>query len=378
MGCPWLDSVSTVWRDSPAPYGPVFVVLAGAAVAMAGTLVSTLTVLRLIALLGVVLTAACLPALARRCGAPEGRALWLVLGCPLVAVHLVSGAHNDALMVGLLVAGLLLVVRRPGQFGSLFAGGALLGLAFLIKSTAVVVIPFAALAAIAGPYRFRALVRDGGSVVGGSAAVVLATTALSGLGWGWTAGLARSGDTVQWTSLPTAMGYAVEYLGRIFGAHFDAVPATRAVGVALLAVLLVTLWWRTRDRDPVRGAGLALAATVLLAPVFHPWYAVWPLAVLAVTTIRIDWLVVPCVVASFLTLPDGTGLARFTKFPGTIAVVFLAVLLLVKYAKAALGKPTPLPTINPTPLPTIKPTPQDPDDRGVTPASRRAFHEAVR
>ena len=68
----------------------------------------------------------------------------------------------------------------------------------------------------------------------------------------------------------------------------------------VLAVLLAALWWwawstlrrlndvrqraarlaAARPRVALTGAGLALAATVLLAPVFHPWYATWPLAVL--------------------------------------------------------------------------------------------------
>ena len=67
---------------------------------------------------------------------------------------------------------------------------------------------------------------------------------------------------------------------------WDAVPVTRILGIAGLAVVLVVLWWRARTGDPLLGAGLALAATVALAPVFHPWYATWPLAVLAATLRR--------------------------------------------------------------------------------------------
>ena len=35
QGCPWVESVALLWRDTPAPYGPVFMLLAGAA-AVAG------------------------------------------------------------------------------------------------------------------------------------------------------------------------------------------------------------------------------------------------------------------------------------------------------------------------------------------------------
>ena len=46
---------------------------------------------------------------------PTRRAAWLALACPLVGVHLVAGAHNDAVMLGLLLLGLLVLVRRPGR-----------------------------------------------------------------------------------------------------------------------------------------------------------------------------------------------------------------------------------------------------------------------
>ena len=228
LGCPWLASVSPTWQDSPAPYGPVFVLLAGLAVAVGGTLAGTLAMLRLYALLGVGLTALCLPALARRCGVPPQRALWLLLGCPIVAVHLVSGAHNDALMVGLVAAGLLVAVARPGRPLPLFAAGVLLGLAVGVKATAGVVVPFAMLAALAGPYRTRTLLRDGAPVAAGAAFAVLAVTGASGLGWGWVDGLARSGDSVQWTSPSTAFGLTVDYAGRLFGAR----PGRRTGGPA--------------------------------------------------------------------------------------------------------------------------------------------------
>lgn len=361
LGCPWLDSVSPMWRDSPAPYGPFFLVLAGLAAAVGATLTGTIAALRLFAVLGVLLTAACLPALARRAGVPPERALWLVLACPLVAVHLISGAHNDAVMVGLLLAGLLVVAARPGRPVPLLAGGALLGLAVAVKVTALVVLPFALLAAVAGAYRIRTLVRDGGWVAAGALAAPLAMSAFSGLGFGWIAGVARSGESVQWTSPPTAVGFAVEYAVRPFGWQPDGVPVTRTIALVVLAVILVVLWWQawragagdaehpppfrpavgrspqSRTARPVvpprralLGAGLALAATVALAPVFHPWYALWPLAVLAATASRIGWFTVPGAVASFLTLPDGTNLARFTKFPGALAMTLLVVVVAVR------------------------------------------------
>ncbi|MET8255099.1 polyprenol phosphomannose-dependent alpha 1,6 mannosyltransferase MptB [Micromonospora sp. NPDC005197] len=363
-GCPWLETVAPIWRDTPAPYGPVFVLLAAFAVGVGGGLTGTIVALRVIAVAGLLLAAYCLPGLARAAGVPTRRAAWLALAAPVVGVHLVAGAHNDAVMLGLLLCGLLLVVRRPGRPAALLLAGVLLGLAVTVKATAVVVAPFTALAAVHGRHTVRALLRDGGWLAGGLLAALLVTSALSGLDFGWVGGLTRSGDSEQWTSPPTAVGLVVDYAGELVGRDPQAVPVTRAVALVLLAVVLLVLWWRAwrelragppgapprelraDDRDPsgvdrpaagsarcraaLHGAGLALVATVVLAPVFHPWYATWPLALLALTSARTTWFALPVAVAAFLVLPDGTNLARFTKAPGALAMTVLLLFLLLR------------------------------------------------
>ncbi|SCG38785.1 polyprenol phosphomannose-dependent alpha 1,6 mannosyltransferase MptB [Micromonospora halophytica] len=421
-GCPWVDSVAPIWRDTPAPYGPLFLLLAAVAATLGGGLVGTLALLRSFAVAGVLLAALCLPGLARACGVPARRAAWLGLASPLVGVHLVAGAHNDAVMLGLLLLGLLVLVRLPGrprallaagqpraplaagepraplaagqpraplaageprallvagQPGALLAAGVLLGLAVGVKATAVVVLPFAALVAVRGRYAVGALLRDGGLLAGGAATALVVLSVLSGLGLGWIGGLARSGDSQQWTSPPTAVGFVVDYLGELVGREPGAVPVARAAGLVLLAVLLVVLWWWTwaalrgrdavvaagerpsttlvvaggrrrtavavageRPRTALVAAGVALAATVALAPVVHPWYATWPLLVLAVSATRTTWFTLPCAAAAFLTLPDGTSLARYTKAPGAIAMTALLLVLAVRQLRRP-GEPGP-------------------------------------
>jgi hypothetical protein len=81
--------------------------------------------------------------------------------------------------------------------------------------------------------------------------------------------------------------------------------------------------------DPVRGAALASAATIIFSPSFHPWYVVFPLVLFAATTRRTTVVMTVTIAASFLVLPDGGGLARFAKFPGaplmTVLLIFVAV-----------------------------------------------------
>ena len=369
-GCPWVDAVAPIWRDTPAPYGPVFVQLAALAVRLGGGLTGTVILLRVIAVAGLLLAAFCLPALARAAGVSAGlragvsagwaagvpvrRAVWLALAGPLIGVHLVAGAHNDAVMLGLLLCGLLIVVRRPGRPAALLLAGVLLGLAVTVKASAVVVAPFAALAAVRGRHTVRALLRDGGWLAGGLVTALLVTSAVSGLGFGWVGGLTHSGDSEQWTSPPTAVGLVVDYAGALFGRDPGAVPVIRAVALVLLVGVLVVLWWRAwqtlrelndprpgrarvetaqlpvaQPRVALRGAALALVATVVLSPVFHPWYATWPLALLALTAARTTWFVLPAAAAAFLALPDGTNLARFTKAPGAVAMTALLLAVLV-------------------------------------------------
>ncbi|MFR9778237.1 polyprenol phosphomannose-dependent alpha 1,6 mannosyltransferase MptB [Micromonospora sp. MS34] len=359
-GCPWTDTVSPIWRDTPAPYGPFFVLLAGLAVLAGGGLAGAIVLLRVIAVAGLLLAALCLPGLARAVGVPTRRAAWLALACPLVGVHLVAGAHNDAVGLGLVLFGLLVLVRKPGKPRALVVAGVSLGLAVAVKAVAVVVLPFAVLAAVLGRYTWRALLRDGGWLAGAVLATLLVVSLVTGLRLGWVEGLAHSGDSQQWTSPPTAVGFVVDYAGVLLGREPHAVPVLRVAALVLLVVLLVALWWRgwtalrglndvrqrvvriaaARPRVALVGAGLALAATVLLAPVFHPWYAIWPLALLAVATrspARTVWFVAPSAVASVLALPDGTNLARFTKAPGAILMTALVVAVAVGAALRAAG-----------------------------------------
>jgi alpha-1,6-mannosyltransferase len=171
----------------------------------------------------------------------------------------------------------------------------------------------------------RALLRASGELLLGVVGVLVVVTIFSGRGLGWIDGLEGSGVSVQWTSPATAVGMLFELAG------VNAVPVTRVIGIGALVVVLVWLWWRARRAEPLLYAGLALAATVVLAPVFHPWYATWPLAVLAATVRRETlWLVVPAAVASALCLPDGYNLALATKTQGAILMTVLLIVLIGK------------------------------------------------
>lgn len=365
LPCTWLGTVAEIWRDTVTPYGPLFLLTAGAAVAVGQSLTGTIVVFRLVTLAAIVVVAACLPALARRCGIPAERAIWVALAGPLVGAHMLAAPHNDAVMIGLLVAGLFLVVRADARPLPLITGGVLLGLAFAVKATAIVVIPFAALIAThraigtgqgdeqAGGWRgMRAeigpLARAAALVGGASVAALLAVTAVSGLGFGWVPAMQGSTTIIQFTSPPTAIGMTLTYAGQALFPGFDAVPAVRAVALVALTTVLVMLVVATlraadRERAALRGAAFGMAAVVLLSPVFHPWYVMWPLTLLAAVTVRTSAFMWITIVAAFSVLPDGGGLPRFVKFPGApLMTVFLIVLAVRFYRRrTASAQPDP-------------------------------------
>jgi hypothetical protein len=344
QACPWLASVPPVWRGEPSPYGPVATLVSaaasGSASAAGGRVVVAVIVLRLAALAGGLLGVYYGARLTARFGVPAGRAAWLGLASPLVMLHVAGGAHHDALLTGLVLAALAYAVA-----GRSVPAGIALALAAAVKVTALVALPFAVLAVVA----VRASGRDGATarrddsaatrlgrataaVLGSAALAYLALAGSTGVGLRLARALGRTGDLGQWTSPPTAVGMSVGYLLRAFGrtTTFDAaVAAARATGLVLLAALVAALCWRVwrAEADPVRaavfGAGLAFAGLALLGPVFYPWYALTPLALIAVSTMdeRIRaWGGVAAGGLAFLVLPNGVGLAPRTKLPGAVLV----------------------------------------------------------
>src|SRR5215475_3061546 len=233
LPCQWLESVSPIWRDTPAPYGPLFLMLAGVA-AKLGSLTAAVVFFRVAAILGVIVIAACLPILARHVGVPTDRALWLVLACPLVIVDLIGGAHNDALTVGLMLAGLAVFSNRSNRLSGLIIGGVLIGLSISVKTTIGAMLPFAVLFAAGGPQlpALGVLFRKAVAVIGAALVTLVGLSYASGLGMtGWITALRHAGDSVIWTSPPTAVGLASGYTARLFGAHIDIVNQCRLVAL---------------------------------------------------------------------------------------------------------------------------------------------------
>jgi alpha-1,6-mannosyltransferase len=96
-------------------------------------------------------------------------------------------------------------------------------------------------------------------------------------------------------------------------------------------------------RAIVAAAGIAFAAIALLGPVFYPWYALTPLALLAVSTsddrTRV-WIGAASAPLAYLILPNGVGLAPRTKLPGALAVTAGLVTAVTAALRRRRGAPT--------------------------------------
>lgn len=276
----WSFRVDGNWRFSPAPYGPVWLWLSGRVVLLVGDhVVAAIIVLRLLAIVGLLLVAWALPRLAMAHGVAPQRALWLGLANPFVLLHGVAGAHNDALMIGLLITGLAVAGRSPSH-RRLAVAAAIITLAALVKLPAAAALGFLPMLSPGWPARLRAA-----AVIGASAAVTAVTlTAATGLGWGWLHTLDAGSAKLSIFSPVTGLGFLTGSALSAIGLVDTPAVVTRvflAGGLALGGVLALGLLLRAHRIGPMRALGVTMVAVVALGPVVQPWYLLWGLVLLA-------------------------------------------------------------------------------------------------
>ncbi|MYS24958.1 DUF2029 domain-containing protein [Streptomyces sp. SID4948] len=276
LGGPFAAGVNPLWRDTPAPYGPVFVWLAEHVARVTGDHVLTAVMgMRVVALIGFALIVWSVRRLAVASGADEAGALWLAALNPLVLVHLVSGAHNDAIMLGLMLSGLVLARR-----GRLARAAVLITLGMLVKAPVGLALIFL----IPGWSGSRTgWVRRSAVVAAASVTTVIVTTALLGYGYGWLSALSTPVASGRELSISSDIGVVLGALSGHLGlaASHTVVSAVRAAGL-LAALGGVLFWfWRTPRLGPEYALGMALLTVVILSPAVQPWYFLWGLLPIA-------------------------------------------------------------------------------------------------
>jgi alpha-1,6-mannosyltransferase len=334
---PYVSGVDPLWANTAAPYGPLFLMLAGWSASLTfHHALLTIELLRLQCVAGLALIAYCIPKLARSFGRDPGPAFVLAVLNPLTLLALVGGAHNDAIMIGLLLAG----VTAARSFHPVW-GIVLCALAASIKVPAAIGIVYVAWD-WAGPFadwrrRSRMLVRAGLLTV----AVMGVLSLVSGLGWGWIANLGTPGTVRSWMAPATGFGLLISGMAHVVGIGVGlggVLTLTRAIGLIGAAAIAVYCL-RNRQRIGVLGAlGATMMAFVLLGPVVQPWYLTWGIIIVApVVTGRWLYAVLGLsTVAPFIGLTGGADLLNELVRTDPASMV-LAVLVLWAVAIFPLG-----------------------------------------
>ena len=322
-------NVHPFWQDTPAPYGPLFILAAKIIAMIAGErLILGVILMRLVLMIGLVLVVAALPGLTRHLGGRLPVALWLVVASPMMVVHLVGGPHNDLLMIGLLAMGCLLVLERKHV-----AGMSLVTLGMAVKATAGVALPFLMwvwAARMEGSFK-RRFVRACAATIGIAIVVFAGCTLLARVDLGWIGALKAPQLIVNWVNLPTGAGELMHSIVGLFGgiSQQPFTSMTRFLGDVLLAVIVLRQWWKARNggAEAVRRAGFALLAVAILSPPTLPWYLTWGLAILSTSTWRNRWLALSAGIAVLILLvyyPNGEE--AMGSLPHMIVVILLALL----------------------------------------------------
>jgi alpha-1,6-mannosyltransferase len=349
---PVLDNVHWFWQDTPAPYGPLFILIAKGIAAVTGeNMIAGVLLMRLAMLVGLGLFVAALPGLTRHLGGRLPVTLWIAVANPVMVIHLVGGPHNDLLLLGLLSLGSLLVLNRKHA-----AGIALVTLAMAVKASAGVALPFLVLvwaARLTGPQRIR-IIKGTAAGVGVFLPVFAACTLAAKVGLGWLPALNAPAMIVNWLSLSTGSG---ELIYNIVSWAIGGLPktpfftATRIIGGVALLVIGVRQWLASRGGGPdaVRRAGIVLLLVALLSPATLPWYYTWGMALLAGTAWSARRMQVVIFVSCFLVIaafPDGeVSLYAFGYLLLVLAGALVAAISLRKSDPLRLrSRPVPLPS----------------------------------
>jgi alpha-1,6-mannosyltransferase len=329
----FLDNVAWKWVDTPSPYGPLWVAMSKwVAVGIGNHALISVLLLRLLPFAAVLAIAWLLPMLADRYSRRPDLALWLAVANPLILVHSIGGGHNDAVMVALILAGLVLASRPGRNWRHLLGALALTTLAAAVKSPGLVAVAFVVPIYLSGrrDLRWRDWLRYCLLAAGIVVAVFALVSLIAGVGLGWTRQVSSGVPVINFMSLPTLL--AVIYRAAIGAAHAgtqvdSTVRGFRTAGAVLSVLVLCYLWLRAvRQHDQAKLVlkllTVALFSVVVLGPAVQPWYFSWALTVgaaLVLSPRKIFWMAAASIGLTLLTRPMGSSLEAIAYIPAVIA-----------------------------------------------------------
>lgn len=280
----WVeDGVDPLWAHAPSPYGQFFLLIGRGIFSASGDdPYLSMIMFRIVALVGVLLLAWAIPILARSCGVSPERAMWLGVLNPLIILQFVAGIHNDALMVGMIAAGLALAIRKHPMWAVV-----VISFAASVKPVALLALPFVGAIWVGNGYPKRELLKrwiQSGLLCG---AILIALAVITGTGFGWLNVLSSPAQVTTWFSPPTALGMTVGNILEAFGisAMSLSVSIARLLGLVAAVALVIYLWHQPRNREPIRAVGLGFLILAVLGPTLQIWYLLWSIPFLAASAL---------------------------------------------------------------------------------------------
>jgi len=331
---PLRQAVDPIWMQTPAPYGPLPLAFGGVAADVTASPWILVIAHRGLALVGLGLLAWAVPRLAQWADVDPALASALVLVSPFMVANGVGGLHNDLLMVGLMAAALVVAVDRGW-----FWGAALAGLAAAVKVPGGLVCLGIVLVSLPAGARLLDRLRRAGAVAAVSLGVVLGIGVVTGLGAGWVGGLAVPTAVSTPLSLTTMVGAGLAGTTGVAALEVVVRAAGLSAAVALGGWLLLRAPAGRQDLASA-AVGTTLLAVVVLGPVVHLWYFLWPLPFLAARRLSptaTTALVALSVVGGLVAPLDSSlhGAYRVIVFGVMLAVALFVLLLLAPGVRVA-------------------------------------------
>jgi hypothetical protein len=265
------------WLTVATAYGPLYTLISYP-LGLLGV-IGGLWGMKAYALIASAVTLALTWRVARRRGHDRVFALLAVGANPLYVIYGLGGAHNDLIMLALMMAAVAFTLAdRDAAAGAMVIAGA------LVKATVAVLLPFMVLS------RRRPIGGTAGEAGGGPAPVLgalaaLALCALAGYlafgihGLDVVSALNRDSAFVSTDSFPNELAHLFGKPG-VFPVDHDLLK------VALVLIVAHLLWRTWRGYDWVAASGWALLAISVTSTWLLAWYILWPLPLAVVTRDR--------------------------------------------------------------------------------------------
>ncbi len=265
VGDPVFYYVGHDWLRVATAYGPVYTLLSYPLGALG--LIGGLWGMKLYALIASAATLALTWNVARRRGQDRVFALLAVGANPLYVIYGLGGAHNDLIMLALMMAAVALTLSdRDALAGAAVVVGA------LVKATVAVLLPFMILARKRSAALYGALAALGLCALAGYLAFGIH-------GIDVVSALNRDSAFVSTDSFPNELAHLFGKPG-VFPVDHDLLKA------ALVLIVLHLLYRTWRGYDWVAASGWALLAISVTSTWLLAWYILWPLPLAVITRDR--------------------------------------------------------------------------------------------